>query len=119
MNSQYANSSGTSGTDGDWKAGDTGYLGLEITSGGTTLYGWAHVTLNSLPPAPTVPPAGTEAVGTNATTGYFTLLGYAYDDSGASIAAGAVPEPKSTVALLVAGAAGAAALHRRRKGARA
>lgn len=99
-------------TTGNWKTGDRGFLGLEILSGTTTLYGWADVQLNSLPSTAVGP------VSNAAADGYFTLYGYAYDDSGSPIAAGAVPEPASTTALLIAGAAGAAALRRRRNASR-
>lgn len=45
----------------------------------------------------------------------FTLYSFAYEDvAGQGIAAGAVPEP-STLALLLAGAAGVGAMMRRRK----
>jgi hypothetical protein len=85
---------------GDWHPGDRGFLGLQFVVGADTFFGWADVTLNNLD-------------GTGA--GAFTLHGYAYDNTaGTSIQAGAVPEP-STIALLVAGAAGVLALKRRRK----
>jgi PEP-CTERM motif-containing protein len=83
---------------GNWKPGDEGFLGLTITIGGNTVYGWADVTLNNL---------------NGNSPGVFTLHGLAYEDSGAAIQAGAVPEP-SAIALLVAGAAGVLALKRRK-----
>ena len=86
---------------GDWSPGDRGFLGLRLTVGADTFFGWADVSLNTLTSPGTV----------------FTLHGYAYEDvAGMSIAAGAgaIPEP-STIALLVAGAAGILALKRRKK----
>ncbi len=112
------NSSNTS-YPGSWAVGDRGYLGLEIsvTAPGamtaTTLYGWADVSLNSMPPVPPDEVMG-KAVGPNAAAdGYFTLYGFAYDDSGNPIDAGEIPEP-GTMALLIAGAAGVTVLRRRR-----
>lgn len=85
---------------GDWHPGDRGFLGLKLVVGTDTFYGWADVTLNNLD---------------GSGDGAFTLHGYAYDNTaGTAIEAGAVPEP-STIALLVAGAAGVVALKRRKK----
>jgi hypothetical protein len=83
---------------GDWTPGDQGFLGLTFQIGGNTFYGWADISLNNL---------------NGNAPGVFTLHGLAYEDSGGSITAGAVPEP-STIALLVAGAAGVLALKRRK-----
>jgi len=93
---------------GQWQVGDRGFLGLEIVVNGQTDYGWADVSLNNggTPPSRHSNP--------DDPTGQFTLYGYAYDDSGLPITAGAIPEP-SSLALLAVGAAGVAALRRRRK----
>jgi hypothetical protein len=82
---------------GDWKPGDRGFIGLTILIGATTVYGWADITLNNLD-------------GVN--TGVYTVHSMAYEDSGASILAGQIPEP-SAIALLIAGAVGVLALKRR------
>ncbi len=92
---------------GDWKTSSgtvptRGFVGLEILGGKTTpLFGFADMTVNNY----------------NG-TGTFNLNGFAYDPTGASIntfTINAVPEPGTTTALLVAGAAGVAALRRRKK----
>jgi len=84
----------------DWgSAQPRGFLGLRISVSGNTHYGWADVSVNKV----------------NADTYTQTLYAYAYDDlPNQSIIAGAIPEP-STATLLVAGAAGAASLRRRRQ----
>jgi hypothetical protein len=94
----------TPGT-GNWHPGDEGFLGLTFLFNGSTAYGWADVTLNNLD-------------GTG--PGVFTLHGFAFEDSGAAIAAGAtaggsssVPDSGSTLMLLAAGATGVLALKRR------
>jgi hypothetical protein len=85
---------------GDWADGTRGFIGLELTIGAQTFFGWADVSTNHF---------------TNANNNAFTLYGYAYQNSeGTAITAGAVPEP-SAVALLIAGAAGVAVLRRRKK----
>lgn len=73
-----------------------GFLGLQTSQG---FFGYLDVLVE----------AGIAAGNTRV-----TVRGWAYDDSGAAIAAGAVPEP-SSLALLAAGAVGLAA--RRRKAA--
>jgi hypothetical protein len=89
----------TNPTTFDWSAGSRGYLGLRIQLNGNTHYGWADVTLNK---------TGADAYSN-------TLHAYAYNDvPDQSIIAGAIPEP-SAAALLVAGAAGASTLRRRRR----
>lgn len=77
------------------------YIGVRFNLGGGDLYGWIALRINS----------------SDLLTG--DVLGWAYEDTGAAIAAGAttgapVPEP-SSLTLLAAGAAGLAALRRRRK----
>jgi hypothetical protein len=85
---------------GDWNPGNRGFLGLSLTVGSDTFFGWADVTLNNL--------GGPNNDG-------FTLHSYAYENvAGTSIEAGAIPEP-STIALLVTGALGVLALKRRQK----
>jgi hypothetical protein len=82
----------------DWNVGDRGFVGLRVSLNGNIHYGWADISIN--------------AVGTSFN---HTLYGYAYEDvAQATILAGAVPEP-STALLLVAGAAGAASIRRRRE----
>ena len=82
----------------DWAVGTRGFLGLRFDLNGNTHYGWADVSLNS------------DAGGL-----YHTLHGYAYENTpAATILAGAVPEPTAAM-LLVAGAAGAASVRRRRR----
>ncbi len=84
--------------------GTRAFIGLMLTVNGQTDYGWADVQFNGFPNSPV------------SSNNAGTVYGFAYENSGVAIAAGAgevVPEP-STVALLVAGAAGAAAWRRRR-----
>jgi hypothetical protein len=87
------------GSTGEWDPGDRGYLGLRIDSGGIK-YGWADVSYNA--------------------NNSLTLYSFAYENSGASIAAGVVPEPATTgaMAAILAGAVGAFEARRRRKAAR-
>lgn len=76
----------------------SGYWGFSLPSGSTTLYGWMSGDFNR--------------VNEFFATPSFNLTGYAYDDTGASIKVGAVPEPSAvTMALL----AGSAAVWRRRR----
>lgn len=81
-------------------AGNSTYLGFKFTSnnpegnvGTVPLYGWARVNFTSGGPA--------------------NLVSYAYETSGGSIAAGAVPEP-SSLSMLALGAFGLTQLRRRR-----
>ena len=77
-------------TYGPWQGVTTdGYLGFKFDSGGSTRYGWARVSLSG-PTAWTI-----------------TVHDWAYEDTGASIETGAVPEPAS-LGLLAAGALGLA-----------
>lgn len=81
--------------------GQVRYLGVRFNLGGPDLFGWIAVRLNA-----------------DLLSG--DVLGFAYEDSGAAIAAGdtgrnaVVPEP-SSLALMAAGAAGLALLRRRRQ----
>lgn len=86
-------------------SGTTTYIGFRFTPAGTTLYGWAEVTLTN-----------------GGNFGAFTLHSWAYDDTGAAITAGqtsAIPEPASIATGLGALAMGAAALRRKRRDAQA
>lgn len=78
-----------------WTPGQTGYAGfLYDDGGGTTFYGWLQVQF--------------DATGTD-----FTVLGYAYDNTGAAIDAATIPEP-STALLLGLGLAGLSIKFRKR-----
>ncbi len=100
---------GTDAAKGDWFPGDRGFVGLTIVldgtgeagpgAAGTVVFGWADVTINNFD-------------GTG--IGRYTLNGYAYEANGSAIPAGAIPEP-STIALLIAGAAGVEVMRRRKK----
>ncbi len=86
---------------GDWAPGDRGFVGLRFEldgQPGVPVYGWADIGTNNF---------------NGDAPGRFTLYGYAYENNGMPIPTGAVPEP-STIALLVAGAAGVAVLRRRK-----
>jgi hypothetical protein len=78
--------------------GSTGYVGFQFDpdgiAGAQTFYGWAQM-----------------KVGGGA-SGNGNVISWAYDDTGAPIQAGAVPEPGS-LALLALGAAGVASWRRR------
>jgi hypothetical protein len=93
----------TTGTTGPWTAASTGsdFLGVKFTeasvNGGNPVFGWVRITKG----------AGVPANSTSVPSG-ITYVDWAYDDSGAAIAAGAgapTPEP-SSLALLAAGAVG-------------
>ncbi len=77
--------------------GNTSYLGFQFNpSGSLTLYGWAEVTF------------------TADNQGSITVHRWAYDDSGAAIQVGAVPEPAAAATGLGLLALGAAGLRRKR-----
>jgi len=83
---------------------EPGYAGFQFTIEDSTYYGWALFGV------------GAE----NDYDGELTLYGFAYDNTGAAITAGAisaVPEPTTTTAIagLLAGSAAAFAVRRRRK----
>lgn len=86
---------------GPWAGTTSGFIGLQFQgSNGTSLFGWMRVEV-------------IDSVSARVT-------GFAYETSGGSIQAGAIPEP-STLALsfLAFGAAGVGYLRRRRKEAKA
>ena len=87
---------------GFWHLGDRGFLGFSFKNAGGTLdYGYLEME--------------TDPYVSAASPGGIKFFSIAYDNSGAPISAGAVPEP-STLAALAFGAAGlAAAAFRRRK----
>ncbi len=81
----------------NWRSGDIAYVGFRFDlddGAGATVYGWAQI----------------EHVGTGPNYGGI-LHGWAYEDSGSNIAAGAVPEPAT--AGLLAGAGLVIAAYRR------
>ncbi len=106
--SGYLNNFTATTPGGDWQVGDVGFLGLQIVVNGQTDFGWAEVRLNN-----GGTPSSFAATAAD-DLGQFTLLGFAFDDSGQPIPAGAIPEP-SSVALLALGAAGVVALRRRKR----
>jgi len=73
------------------------FLGLSFASGSNTFYGWVRVSVNN-------------AAGT------FTVHDWAYENSGAGIAAGAIPAP-GALGLFAAGASGLGLLRGRKRAA--
>jgi hypothetical protein len=84
-------------TVGDWVPAGSGYMGIEFkepgVNGGATVYGWVQISKTIAGDPPRNGPTG------------ITFVDWAYDNSGASITAGNVPEP-SSLALLATGATG-------------
>ncbi|HWL53396.1 MAG TPA: PEP-CTERM sorting domain-containing protein [Chthoniobacteraceae bacterium] len=86
-----------SGSEGPWVPGTTGYAGLQFTNSVTSEinYGWALIT--------------------HGVDDSLTLVSFAYDSSGASIVAGAIPEPSAWALILGGGTLAAAACRKRRR----
>jgi hypothetical protein len=86
---------------GYWALGDRGFVGFSFLNASSVLcYGYVELQTNAW--------TGAGTIGVQ----FFSL---AYEDSGAPIAAGAVPEPSTLAALAFGGAGLAAAVYRRRK----
>lgn len=80
-------------------SGDSGYIGFRFNpTGSLELYGWAEVVLTS-----------------GGSSGTFEVVEWAYDDSGASVTTGVIPEPANAAIGLGALALGAAGLRRMRR----
>lgn len=71
------------------------YIGLSFASGSSTLYGWVRVSVNN-------------------SAGTFVVRDWAYDSTGAGIAAGAIPAP-GALGLLAVGASGLGLLRSRKR----
>ncbi|MEY4488499.1 MAG: hypothetical protein RIQ79_1007 [Verrucomicrobiota bacterium] len=87
---------------GDWFGGGGGYYGFEMNANGVPFYGW--IQLNYF------------ATGILGGPDTLTVIDWAYEDSGAPIAAGSIPEPAESAAIM-AGAvlAGSALMMSRRR----
>ena len=83
-----------------WAMGQTGFFGFKFTSGANTYYGWGEIAID-------LPEHGTVGHGFKFTQLY-------YDNTGAPIRVGAIPEP-STCALALLAAGGVAAYRARRR----
>lgn len=91
----YAKINRQGANDAQWAPGTTSYIGVKFDMSTSPLYGWVRLTY--------------------ALDKTLTVHDFAYESSGGSILAGAIPEP-STYALMVAGLlAGSATLYRRRQ----
>lgn len=93
-------SSSTTGWANQTFIGDNGtqYFGVSFNNAGTTNYGWLQAT--------------TSNYGIVSDTPNFTLVAFAYEDTGTPITVGAIPEP-SALALLGLGTLGLVARRRR------
>ena len=85
---------------GGWGMGTRGFFGFKFTSGANTYYGWGEIVFDR-------PKHGTAGHGFKFTQLY-------YDNTGAPIRVGAIPEP-STCALALLAAGGVAAYRARRR----
>ncbi|MEM1223918.1 MAG: hypothetical protein AAGH40_14290 [Verrucomicrobiota bacterium] len=85
-------------------SGTPAFVGFRFDSEGTTVYGWAELTLTEIdtPPNSNIPVE-------------FAISRFAYDDTGISITAGAIPEPAAAATGLGLLALGAAGLRRMRR----
>jgi hypothetical protein len=95
-NWSYMDRPGWTTADSGWATGEdgtSGFLGFTFDNAGTTNYGWLAVTYN-------------------AESQTLEIGDFAYEDSGAGILAGAIPEP-SSLGLLALGASGLLARRRR------
>ncbi|MCC5843779.1 MAG: hypothetical protein JJU05_05950 [Verrucomicrobia bacterium] len=92
----YINISGNN--DANWAPGTRGFLGLMFNNEGTPNFGWADFEYRE--------------------NSSMVLHSFAYDDSGAPIPAGAVPEPQ-TVMLAILAAGSLYMMERRRRAAQA
>ncbi|MEM0967173.1 MAG: hypothetical protein AAGJ81_13595 [Verrucomicrobiota bacterium] len=82
-------------------SGETGYIGFQFDSNGTTVYGWAEVVLTN-----------TTVFNGN---GNFEVIEWAYQDDGSAIRVGTIPEPANATVGLGLLALGAAGLRRWRR----
>ena len=98
----FYSSSGAVFNYGNFTTTGVSYLGFDFTNAaGQTRYGWIQVSFN----------ASNYAANTSA----LTILRFAYDNTGAPIVTGAVPEPNEmALGCLAAGAAGLAVWRRKR-----
>lgn len=76
-------------------SGESGYIGFQFRPASTTFYGWAEVILTE-----------------GGDTGTFEIVQWAYDNTGANIQTGAIPEPAVVATGLGALVLGAAGLRR-------
>lgn len=110
MPGTYAQGTGTfltylGGVFNNWSAPGNGYIGLSFDVEGTKYYGWMDITLDAFSSSDTIV-VNRYAVESTSNTPIIT------GNTGAGGGSSAVPEP-GTLALLVLGASGLAALRRR------
>ena len=118
---------------GDWRPGDTGFVGLRLIINGNAFYGWAEVTLNNLNchgpvfllrryAFSTEPNQSIAAGERKAKKGHVHLppptpgaCGSPTPEVSATSTSNQSPTPAAAIGLLSAGAAGVNALKKRRK----